>query len=634
MNNDARDGAVMSRRSSLFRLSAIGLGAAAVAGGGYYAWTKTWGAKDKQPDYVFGAVQRGDIEDLVSATGSLQPRDYVDVGAQVSGQLKKIHVEVGTEVREGDLLAEIDAEQYTAKVDAIRAQSRNQQAQMLEREAQLAQSEQNFQRQKNLKAEDATTADVLLSAETALRVSRAQIAALRAQMEQTESSLRVEEANLKFARIYAPMAGTVVSITARQGQTLNTNQSAPTLLRLADLSTMTVQTQVSEADVSRLWPGVEAYFTTLGSRGRRWTGRLRKIEPTPTVLNNVVLYNALFDVANPTQALMTQMTAQVFFVVASAEDVLLAPMSAVTLARGGDRGGREGGRRRGQGEGAQAASGAVPASGASSPASAASAGREAGEQRRRQRPTEGAGDASQAPRFERPRADRAPGGEAPDASTPARSFDRQAGGERGEGGGEERRRDRARMGGEGASWPADRASGPRGEGFERRRREREQAEGAGAAPAQGGRTDASTRPGDRAGDRGERGANDQRTNDRPTAGRSSAQTPVSKDRLPNMRPPVVRRPVPTPPRKGTVKIVDKDGQVKDREVMIGITNRVQAQILSGLAEGDRIVVGVKQAEQPERKPAGQGGNNNPMGGLGGGLGGGAGGAGGAGRPSR
>jgi macrolide-specific efflux system membrane fusion protein len=145
--------------------------------------------------------------------------------------------------------------------------------------------------------------------------------------------MRVEEANLKFAKIYAPMAGTVISVTARQGQTLNANQSAPTILRIADLSTMTVQTQVSEADVGKLRAGMPSYFTTLGSSGRRFTGTLRKIEPTPTVTNNVVLYNALFDVPNPGNVLLPQMTAQVFFVAAEARDVLTVPVAALTMQR-------------------------------------------------------------------------------------------------------------------------------------------------------------------------------------------------------------------------------------------------------------------------------------------------------------
>src|SRR5688500_17456296 len=125
------------------------------------------------------------------------------------------------------------------------------------------------------------------------------------------------------------MAGTVVTQAAKQGQTLNANQSAPIVLRIADLSTMTVQTQVSEADVSRLSVGMPVYFTTLGDQRKRWYGKLRQINPTPEVVNNVVLYNALFDVENPDRALMTQMTAQVFFVVAQAKDAVLVPVGAL-----------------------------------------------------------------------------------------------------------------------------------------------------------------------------------------------------------------------------------------------------------------------------------------------------------------
>ncbi len=304
-----------------------------LAAGGWWAW-QAWGAGAKKSDeFIFATVQRGDIEDLVGATGSLQPRDYVDVGAQVSGQLKKLHVEVGTEVKEGQLLAEIDAEQSAARVDANRASLRAQQATLVERQVNLEKAERDLQRQKNLMAEEATTTEQVQNAETAVRTAATQINTLKAQMQQQQASMRVEEANLKFTKIYAPMSGTVISITARQGQTLNTNQSAPTLLRIADLSTMTVQTQVGEADVAKLRNGMSSYFTTLGSPGRRFYGQLRKIEPTPTVTNNVVLYNALFDVPNPNKVLMPQMTAQVFFVVAEARDVLTLPVAALTYQR-------------------------------------------------------------------------------------------------------------------------------------------------------------------------------------------------------------------------------------------------------------------------------------------------------------
>ncbi len=298
--------------------------------GGWYAWPRLFAKKDGLAAYQFSSVQRGDIEDVVTATGTLQPRDYVDVGAQVSGQLKEIRVEVGDEIKAGDLLAQIDPTVYRARVDASRAQLRNLRAQLKDREAQLTLAHIQLRRQRALMAEDATTKESLQTAEASAKSAEAQLEALRAQIEQIESTLRADEANLQYARILSPMSGTVVSITARQGQTLNTNQQAPVVMRIADLSTMTVQTQVSEADISRLRIGMEAYFTTLGGAGKRWQGTLEKIEPTPTVTNNVVLYNALFDVPNPDRELMTQMTAQVFFIVSQAKDVLVIPMAALT----------------------------------------------------------------------------------------------------------------------------------------------------------------------------------------------------------------------------------------------------------------------------------------------------------------
>src|SRR5690606_13309838 len=218
-----------------------------------------------------------------------------------------------------------------SRVDANRAQLQNQEAQLADRQAQLQLAQQQLRRQQNLMKEQATTEEALQTAEAAVRSYTAQIAALKAQMQQTQSELRGNEANLGYTKIYAPMAGTVVSQTAKQGQTLNANQQAPIILRIADLSTMTVQTQVSEADVPKLRLGMDAYFTTLGGGGQRWHGTLRQALPTPTVTNNVVLYDALFDVPNPDQKLMTQMTAQVFFVRASAKDVVIVPVSALQL---------------------------------------------------------------------------------------------------------------------------------------------------------------------------------------------------------------------------------------------------------------------------------------------------------------
>lgn len=298
--------------------------------GGWFVYANWLAKPDARAQFIFAQIERGDIEDAVTATGTLQPRDYVDVGTQVSGQLKIVHVKIGEQVKQGDLLAQIDPVVLQARVDAGRAQIQNQTAQLTDKRAQVVLAEQQLQRQRNLMKEEATTTEALQTAEALLLSLKAQIAAIQAQMKQTESTLRGDEANLGYTKIYAPMSGTVVSQTAKQGQTLNANQQAPIILRIADLSTMTVQTQVSEADVSKLRLGMTAYFTTLGSQGKRWYGELRQINPTPTVSNNVVLYDSLFDVPNADAALMTQMTAQVFFVVGAAKDAVIAPLSALS----------------------------------------------------------------------------------------------------------------------------------------------------------------------------------------------------------------------------------------------------------------------------------------------------------------
>jgi macrolide-specific efflux system membrane fusion protein len=311
-------------------------------------------------------AQRGDLEDTVTATGTLQPKDFVDVGTQVSGQLKKLLVEVGAVVKAGQLLAEIDPSVYQSKVDGDRAQLLNQHAQLADREAQLALARLQFTRQKNLDRENATTTEALQSAEATQQSALAQADAIRAQIKQTESTLRGDEANLGYTKIYAPIAGTVVSQAAKQGQTLNANQQAPIVMRIANLATMTVQAQVSEADVPKLHLGMDVYFTTLGGNTRRYYGKLRQIPPTPTVVNNVVLYDALFDVENPNQALMTQMTAQVFFVASSAKDAVLVPLAALrpVAAEGRARGPRVSGAGAGEGKGAARSGGAEQAPGA------------------------------------------------------------------------------------------------------------------------------------------------------------------------------------------------------------------------------------------------------------------------------
>jgi macrolide-specific efflux system membrane fusion protein len=119
-----------------------------------------------------------------------------------------------------------------------------------------------------------------------------------------------------------------------EGQTLNASQRVPTILRIADLDTMTVKADVSEADVGRIVNDTGVYFTTLGGSDRRWYGKVKQIQPTPTVVDNVVSYPVLFDVSNEDRALLPGMTTQVFFIVSAVRDVLTVPLGAVMFDPG------------------------------------------------------------------------------------------------------------------------------------------------------------------------------------------------------------------------------------------------------------------------------------------------------------
>lgn len=291
-------------------------------------WYQNQGEENPEK-FLTAQVIKGDIEDTVSALGTVQPLQYVDVGTQVTGQLKMLHVAIGGQVKQGDLMAEIDPTLFTARVDATQATLENQRAQLAERQAQQRLAEQQHKRNKALFKANALSEEALQQSDAALEQAVAQVASLRAQIQQTQSQLKGDEANLRYTKIFAPMSGTVVSLTARQGQTLVASQQAPVILRIADLSTMTVWAQVSEADVPRIAIGMPVYFSTLGQPERRWQGNVRQILPTPETVNNVILYNVLFDVANPDQALKTQMSAHAFFILARAKDTLLVPASAL-----------------------------------------------------------------------------------------------------------------------------------------------------------------------------------------------------------------------------------------------------------------------------------------------------------------
>jgi macrolide-specific efflux system membrane fusion protein len=285
--------------------------------------------------FLTAPVGRGDIENTVLSAGTVQPYEYVDVGAQTSGQLKSLKVQLGDKVTKGQLLAEIDSVISASKVAEAEATLAGLKAQRAAKKEKLALALLQKSRSEELQRQGAQAASDGEIAESNYKLAREGLALLDAQMTQARAALQTARANLDYTRITAPMAGEVVAISAREGQTLNASQQAPTLLRIAALDTMTVWALVPEADVSRLRLGQDVYFTVLGQSERRWHSRLRQILPSPEIVANVIFYNALFDVPNPLRDLKVQMTAQVFFVLDQAKNALYVPLSALTAAKSG-----------------------------------------------------------------------------------------------------------------------------------------------------------------------------------------------------------------------------------------------------------------------------------------------------------
>jgi macrolide-specific efflux system membrane fusion protein len=304
---------------------------------GWYGWS-VYGKQDVAEAVVTEMPVRGDIENSVTASGLLSPIKDVDVGAQVSGQLKSLKVEVGDSVKEGQLIAEIDSASIETQIEIAEAELANLEAQMIDKSAQVVLARANLTRQRALVASNGAAQSALDEAVAALATAEANVDALKAQVRKQQATLKDARISLGYTKIYAPLTGTIVNIAAKEGQTLNANQTAPTIVTIADLSTMTVEAEVSEADVGKLKVGMDAYFTLLGQPGQRYPGTLRQIKPTPATENNVVLYYALFDVANPEGTLMMNMTAQVFFVASSAKDVLTVPVAAVHSGNNGTSG--------------------------------------------------------------------------------------------------------------------------------------------------------------------------------------------------------------------------------------------------------------------------------------------------------
>jgi len=315
------------KRRSILRRSVLWLiGALIVVGAGVFGYHLAFGKT--KVHYTTALVERGDVQSTVVAAGIVQPIKYVDVGAQTSGMLQSLKVNRGDEVKEKQLLAEIDPVLAQTALTAANAALQSMTSQRSLKQATLVLAKLQRDRNNDLFARQLASASDRDITRAAYDVALADAASISAQMKEDSAAVNTAKANLGYTKIVAPMAGEIVSISLLEGQTLNANQSAPNILRIGNIDTVTVWAQVSEADIVRVKPGQGVYFTILGD-SIRWDGTVRQVLPTPELINNVVFYDVLFDIPNSNRELKIQMTAQVFIVLAQAKNVLLIPAAAI-----------------------------------------------------------------------------------------------------------------------------------------------------------------------------------------------------------------------------------------------------------------------------------------------------------------
>ena len=290
-------------------------------------------------------VARGDIEVTVLAQGTLKPRNLVAVGAQASGRITRIAVELGQSVKKGDLIAEIDSVNQRNALRTAQSDLAVARVQRIEREATLDLAQRTLDRLEKLQRSNLSLQLEYDTAVSDVAVAKAQIEALDAQIAQAQVAIETAQANLDYTRITAPGDGTVLAITAQQGQTVNATQSAPTIAVLGDLTQMEVFAEISEADIGRVEPGQKVWFTTLGAPDRRYEAVLEAVAPAPESIVNdsslgggtgsgstaseAIYYNGRFTVPNPDGRLRTYMTAEVHIVMGTARDVLTVPSMAL-----------------------------------------------------------------------------------------------------------------------------------------------------------------------------------------------------------------------------------------------------------------------------------------------------------------
>lgn len=314
--------------------------------GGYFIYDKFFNIKDEKVEFITKKAKKGSFSKKVDATGEIFATELIDVGAQVSGQIKKLYVKLGDQVKKGDMIASIDSSTQQNSIDNKEAQLAIYKAQLESAKVALNIAKTQFDRENALFAKNATSKQEFESAKNTYSANSAKIKELEAQIKQTNIELSTAKINLGYTKITAPRDGTVVSVQVEEGQTVNANQTTPTIVNIADLSRVKMKMQIAEGDITKIKVGTPVEYSILSEPTKKFKTTVSSIDPGLTTLSDgsygssssskssyssssssssAVYYYAQSIVDNKDGILRIGMTTQNELLIANVEDAIIVP---------------------------------------------------------------------------------------------------------------------------------------------------------------------------------------------------------------------------------------------------------------------------------------------------------------------
>ena len=320
---------------------------AVLAGVGYYFYDKNFNVPQGD-QFITSKAVRGELVKSIESNGEIYATELIDVGAQVGGQIKKLYVKLGDVVKAGDMIAEIDSATQQNNVDTKKAQLGIYEAKLNSAKVALEISKTKFKREQELFAKNATSKEEFENAKNTLAANEASLKEIEAQIVQAKISLNTAQIDLGYTKITAPKDGVVVSVQVEEGQTVNSNQTTPTIVNIADLSKVQLKMEIAEGDITKIKVGSRVEYSILSEPNRKFHAQISSIDPGLTTLSNgkystttssgsttssssssAIYYYAKAIVDNPDGTLRIGMTTQNTIILDSAKDAVIVPSIAV-----------------------------------------------------------------------------------------------------------------------------------------------------------------------------------------------------------------------------------------------------------------------------------------------------------------